>query len=66
MLCDFVLPSLSDFDRQIYAGVVPDDHYLRKVLEVIPWNDFHELLSPFYSQDMGRPAESPVLMLKLE
>ena len=66
MLCDAVPPSLSEFDQQVYRTVVPRDHYLRKVLEVVPWDGFYELLVPFYSEDMGRPAESPVLMLKLE
>ena len=33
---------------------------------MIPWDDFDDLLAPFYSPDVGRPAEHPVLMLKLE
>jgi transposase len=66
MLCDPVPPSLSEFDLQVYRVVVPKDHYLRKALQAVRWDDFHDLLAPFYSPDMGRPAESPVLMLKLE
>ena len=42
-------------------------HYLRKVLQVVPWDNLHDLLAPYYYiRDMGRPAESPVRMLKLE
>jgi len=66
MLCDAAAPPLSEFDQQVYRTVVPSDHYLRKVLEVVPWDGFYELLAPFYSEDLGRPAESPVLMLKFE
>jgi len=66
MLCDPVPPRLSDFDRHVFDAVVPGSHYLRKALEVIPWDNFHEILAPYYDPDLGRPAESPVLMLKLE
>jgi IS5 family transposase len=66
MLSDPSSPRLSEFDLQVYRAVVPQDHYLRKALHTVPWDDFHDLLAPFYSPDMGRPAESPVLMLKLE
>ena len=66
MLLDPSPPRLSEFDQQVYRAVVPPGHYLRKVLEAVPWNDFYALLAPFYVRDMGRPAEDPVLMLKLE
>jgi transposase len=66
MLYDCVVPRLSAFDEQVYRTVVPPDHYLRTVLRVVPWDVFSKLLAPFYSPDRGRPAESPVLMLKLE
>jgi len=66
MLDDLNPPRLSAFDQQVYSAVVPENHYLRTVLQVVPWNQFHELLAPYYSPDRGRPAESPVLMLKLE
>jgi IS5 family transposase len=46
--------------------VVPPDHCLRKIVRVVPWDDFYERLAPFYSQDQGRPPQYPVLMLKLE
>lgn len=65
MLTDFA-PRVSEFDRQIYRLVVPPDHFLRKVSRVVPWDTFHALLAPYYKANLGRPAESPVLMLKLE
>lgn len=66
MLCDPAPVRLSDFDQEVFRVVVPRDHYLRKVSQVVPWDDFYELLAPFYIRELGRPAESPVLMLKLE
>ena len=66
MLYDSIEPHLSGFDQQVYRTVVGPYHYLRKVLQVVPWDDFYELLAPYYSPDMGRPAEDPVRMLKLE
>ncbi len=57
---------LSQWDLDIFRIVVPGDHYLRKVASVIPWDDFGELLAPYYCQDMGRPSILPVVMLKLE
>jgi transposase len=66
MLCDPSPPRLSEFDLQVYSAVVRRDHYLRKALEVVPWDSFHEILAPYYCPDRGRPPEPPVLMLKLE
>ena len=65
MLDASIVPRLADYDQMVYRTVVPPDHYLRKVLQLVPWDDFYELLAPYYTRDMGRPAESPVLMLKL-
>jgi transposase len=66
MLSEPLPPRVSEFDRQVYRVVVPADHYLRRALEIVPWDDFHELLAPYYNRELGRPAESPVRMLKLE
>lgn len=67
MLCwEYYRPHLSEFDGQVFRALVPLDHYLRRALECIPWDRFYEVLTPFYCEDRGQPAESPVLMLKLE
>jgi transposase len=66
MLSDPISPTLSEFDLRVYEEVVPRDHFLRKVLAVVPWDTFYDVLAPYYTPDRGRPAESPVLMLKLE
>lgn len=66
MLCDRVIYRLSDYDEQIYQAVVPSDHFLRRLLRVISWEDFDEVLARYYCPDLGRPAETPLMMLKLE
>ncbi len=57
---------MTDRDRTIYASVVPRDHRLRKILEVIPWDNFQASLASFYTPVRGRPSVPPVMMLKLE
>ena len=59
-------PRLSLFDLQVFDAFVPADHVLRRALEVIAWDGFDDSLAGYYSPDMGRPPESPALMLKLE
>jgi IS5 family transposase len=51
---------------RVFEAFVPPDHYLRRALGVIPWDDFDEILASYYSADLGRPPEPPVLMLKFE
>jgi transposase len=59
------LPSLSDFDRQVFALVVPQDHYLRQVAAKIDFERFRPRLAEAYSLGMGRPAIDPVRLLKI-
>jgi transposase len=67
MLNDEVFrPRLSEFDFQVFEAFVPPDHYLRKVLAVIPWDGLDQVLASFYHPKKGRPPETPVMMLKLE
>lgn len=57
---------LSEFDQQVYLACVPADHHLRRALRLIRWDGFQEVLAGYYSADLGRPGEDPVLLLKLE
>lgn len=63
---NYYVVRLSEFDEQVFRGLIPPAHYLRLSLERIPWDAFYDVLAPYYSPDEGRPAEWPVLMLKLE
>jgi transposase len=58
-------PALTDFDRQVFAIVVPPNHYLRQVAACVDFERFRPCLAESYSPDLGRPAIDPVRMLKI-
>jgi transposase len=56
---------LSEFDLAVFQAVVPQDHYLRKVMACINFEAFRPRLIGGYDPDFGRPAIDPVRMLKI-
>jgi transposase len=62
---DLLIP-LSDFERDLYEQIVPEDHFLRRLLQAVDFEAFRPLLAVAYSSHQGRPAEDPVLMFQLE
>ena len=52
-------------DEQVFAALVPHDHYLRRVAAVLDFERYRAMLAPCYSATEGRPADDPVLMVKL-
>lgn len=56
----------SDLDRLVFEKLVPPDHYLRQVKTLIDFERYRVDLAPCYSPTEGRPADDPVLMVKLE
>jgi transposase len=56
---------LSEFDLAVFQAVVPQDHYLRKVMACINFEAFRPRLISSYDPDFGRPAIDPVRMLKI-
>lgn len=67
MLCpEYYRARLSEFDQEVFRTFVRPNHPLRRALELIAWDDFYPVLATHYSADVGQPAISPVLMLKLE
>ncbi len=56
---------LSEFDLAVIQVVVPQDHYLRKVMACIAFEGFRPRLIGSYDADFGRPAIDPVRMLKI-
>lgn len=56
---------LSEFDLAVFQAVVPQDHYLRKVLACVNFEAFRPRLIGSYDPDFGRPAIDPVRMLKI-
>ncbi len=61
---DYLPPD--ELDQRIFDTLVPQDHYLRRVLAVIDFERCREQLVSCYSPDQGRPAIEPSLVLKLE
>ena len=56
----------SELDQLIFTKLVPAEHYLRKVKAAIDFESMRVLVADCYSADMGRGAEDPVLLIKLE
>jgi len=56
----------TELDVLIFEKLVPADHYLRKVKTLIDFERYRDTLASCYSPDEGRPADDPVLMVKLE
>lgn len=46
-------------------GLVPKDHFLRKVEETINFSFIYDLVEDSYSSDTDRPSLDPVLLVKI-
>lgn len=60
------LVPLSNVERQLFIQLVPEDHYFRRLVEIVDFERFRPVLASAYCQDDGRPPLDPVFMLKLE
>ena len=56
---------LSAQDQQVFDALVPADHYLRQMLTVVDFERFRSLMAPCYHATDGRPANDPIVLLKL-
>src|SRR5215210_1306716 len=61
---DYYTPP-SALDLIVFEKLVPPDHYLRRVKELINFNPVRETIAGCYSSTLGRPADDPVIILKL-
>lgn len=66
MLKDTYYTPPTELDQLIFEALVPADHYLRRVKTTIDFERYRAELATCYSPDEGRPADDPVLLLKLE
>ena len=59
--------SNSFFGHFLYAQVVPKDHFLVKLQEVVPWQRFTYKLVKYYKGrgQLGRPPYDPAVILKM-
>ena len=62
-------PNRSDsfFGEFVYEQVVPKDHFLVKLKEMVPWQRFTDKLVKYYKGKarLGRPPYDPVVVLKM-
>lgn len=65
MLSSNHLMPLIDPERQSFLDVVPEDHFLRRLLHTIDFEQFRPLVEAAYKA-FGRPPVDCVFMLKLE
>lgn len=49
----------SEFSRQVYEKLVPEDHFFYKVNKLVNFSFVNDMCKGFYSKDMGRPAYPP-------
>jgi transposase len=58
-------PQASFYGSYLYDRIIPADHLLRKINEVVDFSFIRELVKDRYTPDFGRPAEDPEFMLRL-
>ena len=56
------------FGNFIYDRVVPKQHFLRQLDEMIDWEKYSELIISLYKGEgmAGRPPYNPVILLKMQ
>jgi IS5 family transposase len=58
-------PQESFYGSYLYDRIVPVDHLLRKINQVVDFSFAGQILQDRYHPDIGRPAEDPEFMLRL-
>jgi transposase len=53
------------FYSHIYDAVIPGDHFLRKLNEVVDFGYVNEICDSLYCADNGRPGYEPLKMFKI-
>jgi len=66
MLQTGIFVPLNDFERQLFARLVPPEHFLRRLERIIEFERFRPTLAEHYFLGAGRPPLDPVMMLKLD
>ncbi len=57
-------PQASFYGSYLYDRIVPQDHLLRKINQVVDFSFVNDLIKDRYTPDFGRPAEDPEFMLR--
>ena len=58
-------PQESFYGSYLYDRIVPVDHLLRRINQVVDFSFVGQALNDRYHPDIGRPAEAPEFMLRL-
>jgi transposase len=58
-------PMLSEQDQLIFDTLIPADHYLRQVNALVDFEQYRTAMAVCYSATDGRPANDPVVLLKI-
>ena len=58
-------PQESFYGSYLYERIVPVDHLLRKINQVVDFSFVQQILQDRYNAAIGRPAEDPEFMLRL-
>jgi len=58
-------PQTSFYGSYLYDRIVPVDHLLRKINQVVDFSFTGQILKDRYNPNIGRPAEDPEFMLRL-
>jgi transposase len=58
-------PQASFYGSYLYDRIVPQDHLLRKINQVVDFSFVRGLVIDRYDPDFGRPAEDPEFMVRL-
>jgi len=58
-------PQESFFGSYLYDRIIPVDHLLRKINQVVDFSFTRQIFKDRYNPDIGRPAEDPEFMLRL-
>jgi IS5 family transposase len=58
-------PQESFYGSYLYDRIVPADHLLRKINQVVDFSFARQIFQDRYTPDIGRPAEDPEFMLRL-
>ena len=58
-------PQESFYGSYLYDRIVPADHLLRKINQVVDFSFTGKILQDRYHPDIGRPAEDPEFLLRL-
>jgi transposase len=58
-------PQTSFYGSYLYDRIIPQDHLLRKINQVVDFSFVTELVKDRYTPDFGKPAIDPEFMLRL-